>query len=282
MPFDRSVLVNMKCMICESKTSYYFSKQYSEAYMRESMGGRVDYQRCDVCGFVASRTHAEMSDKVWAELNFQFHHQHEKSGLESDINQPPYIEQALMLALLGENKLINLDSMIDFAAGYGSLSQMLSKYFRIELPVYDPYVVSGDGGVKYLNPSELGRYDTVINSAMFEHVRCRDDLNRVHDLVSHDGCMIIHTLVCERVPNDPEWFYLRPPVHSAFHTNMSMEILMEQWGFKSSIYSPKSKCWVLFREEVGALQNRISAINSELQQPWFYCKKGFVDYWKGF
>lgn len=204
-----------------------------------------------------SKTHVEMPDDVWAELNFQLRHQREERGLSSDINQPPYIEQALMLALLGENIMVYLASMIDFAAGYGSLSLMLSKYFCIDLPVHDPYVVSGNKGVKYLAPSELSKYKSVINSAMFEHVRCRCDLDRVYDLVSHDGCMIIHTLVCERIPNDLDWFYLNPLVYSAFHANRSMEILMTQWGFKSSLYSPKSKCWVLFREEVGALEEQV-------------------------
>ena len=273
----------MKCMICDSSTSYYFSKNYAEPYFRAVTGvEKVDYYRCDNCGFVVSKTHVDMPDDVWAELNFQFHHQHEERGLYSDINQPPYIEQALMLALLGENNIVDLSNVIDFAAGYGRLSQMLSRYFRVDLPVYDPYVVSSSAGVSYLAANELNKYKTVINSAMFEHVRSRFDLDRVYDLVSDDGCLIIHTLVCERIPNDPDWFYLNPPVHSAFHTNKSMEILMRQWGFKSSLYSPKSKCWVLFREEVDAVQDQISKINRELQQIWFYCKAGFVDYWKGF
>jgi hypothetical protein len=41
---------------------------------------------------------------------------------------------------------------------------------------------------------------------MFEHVLRRADLDQVNDLVQEDGCLIIHTVVCENVPKDPGWF----------------------------------------------------------------------------
>ena len=57
---------------------------------------------------------------------------------------------------------------------------------------------------------------------------------------------------------------------------------MDQWGYRSSIYSPKSKCWALLRKDVGAVEQAVADINVELQNPWLICKQGFVDYWKGF
>lgn len=274
---------HMKCIICDSNVSYFFSKRYTDPYIARLMAGvgDVNYWRCGDCGFVISRTHVEMSDEVWGELNYQFHHFHEKSGFESEINQPPYLEQAAMLAVLVKNDIVDAGSVLDYAAGYGSLSFLLDKYFGLKLPKYDPYVNQG-GHLPYLQQEELGTYKTVINSAMFEHVRSRDDLDRVHELVASDGCMVIHTLVCESVPNDPDWFYLRPPVHTAFHTNKSMDILMAQWGFKSSIYCPQSKCWVLLRGDVSDVELRVADINQELQHQWLFCKNGFVDFWKGF
>jgi hypothetical protein len=117
---------------------------------------------------------------------------------------------------------------------------------------------------------------------MFEHVLQREDLDYVNKIVDNDGCLIIHTVVCENIPKDPNWFYLRPPVHTAFHTNKSMNILMDQWGYKSSIYCPQSKCWILLREHVAEVLAKVSSINKELQNTWFIAKEGFVDYWKGF
>ncbi len=273
----------MKCIICDSSSDYYFSKVYTESpfdhFMRDIR--KVDYHRCQGCGFVQSRTHVELDKERWNELNLRFHHYHERSHLQKDINQPPYPEQAMMIAVLGKNGILRTDNMLDYAAGYGCLSNLLAKYYDVRLKLFDPYVHDGDP-TRYITQADLVTYQTVINSAMFEHVLTRRDLDQVNDLVASDGCLIIHTLVCERVPPDPEWFYLRPPVHTAFHTNKSMDILMKQWGYRSSLYVPKSKCWVMLREDVSQVEGTVANINQEFQSTWLLCKKGFVDYWKGF
>ncbi|HIC7211142.1 class I SAM-dependent methyltransferase [Burkholderia stabilis] len=273
----------MKCMICDAESEYYFSKTYTEPPFSDFMKsiGTVDYGKCRHCGFVQSETHRSLPAEQWGELNRQFHHYIENPNNESKGNQPPYAEQAMMLALLGKNGLIRLDSMVDYAAGYGTLSRIAAKYYGLDLPIYDLYVQDDHSG-RYIAASDLGRYKTVINSAMFEHVLHRSDLDAVNDMVDHDGALIIHTVVCERVPNDPEWFYLRPPVHTAFHTNRSMNILMEQWGYASSVYCPQAKCWVLLRDKGPHVGESIASINRELQTTWFHYKEGFVDYWKGF
>lgn len=271
----------MKCIICGATSSYFFSKQYQEppydGFMRDI--GPVEYYKCTHCGFVLSKTHGELSQEAWAKLNEQFHHHLEKES--GEINQPPYAEQAMMLSLLGNNGIINIENMIDYAAGYGTLSKILQKYHSIHLPIFDPYVQADNSG-RYIDKTELKTYKTVINSAMFEHVLQREDLDYVNNIVDNDGCLIIHTVVCENIPKDPNWFYLRPPVHTAFHTNKSMEILMDQWGYKSSIYCPQSKCWILLRESNVEVHKKILSINAEIQNTWFITKNGFVDYWKGF
>jgi hypothetical protein len=227
----------MKCIICNSDSSYYFSKTYSESpfdeFMREI--GRVDYYKCKQCGFVLSKTHSELGESKWKDLNRLFHHCIENPDNEKKVNQPPYVEQAMMLSLLGRNGIISTDSMVDYAAGYGALSNILAKYHDLQLPIFDPYI-QADNSSRYIGKFELKTYKTVINSAMFEHVLRRQDMDRVNSVVDAEGALIIHTVVCENVPNDPNWFYLRPPVHTAFHTNKSMEILMGQWGYRMSLY----------------------------------------------
>lgn len=273
----------MKCMICDSESNYYFSKTYTESPFNDFMRdiGEVNYFKCSKCGFVISETHSNLDDAKWINLNYLFHHYYENSGVDKEINQPPYPEQAMMLCFLGRNEIINTDSIIDFAGGYGSLSNILSKYYDLKLPIFDPYIQANNSG-RYISRAELHSYKTVINSAMFQYALSRKDLDQVNDIVDPDGCLIIHTVICENVPKDPNWFYLRPPVHTAFHTNKSMEILMRQWNYRSSIYSPKSKCWVLLRDNIDSIEKSITRLNEELQTNWFYYKNGFVDYWKGF
>jgi hypothetical protein len=243
--------------------------------------GTVDYYKCNRCGFVLSKTHSELSESKWNNLNRLFHHHIENPDNEKKGNQPPYAEQAIMLCILGRNGIINTDSMVDYAAGYGTLSNILAKYLDLELLIFDPYIHNNNSG-RYIQESELKYYKTVINSAMFEHILRMEDLERVNNIVDNDGCLIIHTVVCENVPNDPDWFYLRPPVHTAFHTNKSMGALMDRWGYRSSIYCPQSKCWVLLRRSIEDVEKKVATLNQELQSTWFYCRNGFVDYWKGF
>lgn len=229
-----------------------------------------DYRRCPQCGFVVNQAVVEMEQKKWEFLNTTFHRQLEKGGLQ--INQPPYAEQAMMIKFLGANGVINTRNMLDYAAGVGTLSKILHTYYWMTLQVYDPYI--------YSDVVPTCR-DFVVNSAMFEHVRSRKDLDAVNDCVSSDGALLIHTVVVENVPSDPNWLYFQPPVHCAFHTNKSMAILMEQWGYKSSIYSPKAKSWLLLTGEASQYTRDVSQLNKELKTEWFILKDNFVDYWKG-
>lgn len=274
----------MKCIICNSNTEYFFSKKYTQIPFDEFMQGigLVDYFRCANCGFVLSNTHSKLDKKRWHKLNSQFHHYLENPINIKLHNQPPYFEQAMMLILLGQNGLLDTNNIVDYAGGYGSLSRILGKYCDIDLPIYDPFVQSFDS-MRYISKNNLGIYNTVINSAMFEHVLERNALENVNNIVSKNGVLILHTVVCENVPKDPNWFYLVPPVHTAFHTNKSMGILMNQWGYSSSIYCPPSKCWILLKEKSTSEAEKLcDKINNELQSNWFYFKLGFVDYWKGF
>lgn len=270
----------MNCLICNKRTNYYFSKEYTQPNMKEIMQdiGIISYKKCGNCGFVLSETHLNLSKERWSKLNYDYHHYNE-SLVKKIANQPPYFEQAAMLAIFIKHRIIVDKSWLDYAAGYGALSNILKKYFDLFLPIYDPYILDDDPQ-RYIKETKIGKHSAVINSAMFEHILTRKDLDDLNALVSPNGCLIIHTVIAESVPKDPDWFYLEPPVHTAFHTNKSMDILMKQWGYTCSIYSPKSKCWVLFKRKPKGIENKIQEINQELQSEWFYYKDGFVDYWK--
>ncbi|MCA0382635.1 MAG: class I SAM-dependent methyltransferase [Bacteroidetes bacterium] len=273
----------MHCLICQEPTSYFLSKTYTEqpfaAHMEDI--GTVDYFKCSNCGFTFSKTHASLSPERWAKLNLDVHAFMEDPAAEKKGNQPPYLEQAAMIKILIEHGLINGTNMLDYAAGHGTLSRVLEKYFQLHLPIFDEYVTDGDVK-RYILKENLGLYNTVINSAMFEHVLTREDLDKVNQLVTDDGALILHTVICENVPADPEWFYFRPPVHTAFHTNKSMSILMQQWGYASSLYCPTAKCWILLKKDTDSIAASVAQINLELQKEYLMYTKGFVDYWKGF
>jgi len=271
------------CEICDGKLNFYFKKNYKTSPYASLMEpwGDIEYHKCTHCGFVISKTHQQATEELWSELNYRFHHQIENANGKFKIpNQPPYAMQAMMLSILSNHNVIDFTDSLDFAGGYGRLSYILQKYFHMSLPVYDPFVTRDDESIHYVADINGMKFDTVFNSAMFEHIRTRHDLECVNALVKEEGALLVHTVVAETVPADPEWFYLEPPVHTAFHTNKSMSILMDEWNYKASIYSPFSKTWCLLPTASEAIERTVQDVNTELQSTFLIYKKGFVDYWK--
>lgn len=226
-----------------------------------------------------------MTETQWEQLNSSWHHYCESEHEEDTGNQPPYADQALALIILNKNNIINIDDALDYAAGYGTMARFLDKYFDKKLAIFDKFVRNESPELKYIEYNEITKYKLVINSAMFEHILDRSDLDYVNNLVAEDGVLMLHTVVCENVPADPNWFYITPIAHTAFHTNKSMNLLMEQWGYAASIYCPRAKSWFLFKDKsprLFDLEIAVQNINRELQTDYLYYKKGFMDYWKGF
>lgn len=274
------------CPICESTLEYYFSKTYPTYPGSPFQDAKtIDYVKCGHCGFVMSKTHAEMEPEEWAALNVSWHHHFERNIEQRITNQPPYADQSLALSMLDKAGLVDLDDCLDYAAGYGTMAKFMSKYFGRSIQIFDRYVVDEQSALRYVDAANLGKYRLVVNSAMFEHVLNRESLDEVNDLVADNGVLMLHTVVCETVPKNPDWFYLAPMVHTAFHTNRSMNILMEQWGYSHSMYSPQAKSWFLFKKDhpgIARIPALVRDINREIQTRYFFDKPGFVDYWKGF
>jgi len=248
-------LKEFKCIICNSDMEYHLTKEYNEEPYNDFMKdfSKIDYYKCINCGFTFSKTHAEMDNYQWENLN-KIHHNWEKKhrenlkeGKNEPTHQPPYIQQAAMINVLIKNNIIDGESILDYACGYGILQDILIKYYNTNILIHDQFITKTEK--IYIMKNELRKYKTVINSAMFEHVRDRSDLDNVNNLVDKDGVFILHTVVCENIPKDSNWFYINP-VHCAFHTNKSMDIIMKQWNYISSIYCPDSKCWVLFKNKL--------------------------------
>jgi hypothetical protein len=267
------------CLICGDESRYYFSKRYGGFPCSPFPEGfDAHLYKCVNCGFTLSNTHFEMNEHDWYRLNETWHHYHES---DNQVNQPPYINMALALKLLMEKGIISKKSVLDYAAGYGTLSDLLLRYFDIPIEIFDDYV--NDAKKRYLKKSDLLSYKVVINTAMFEHIVKRSSLDEVNKLVDEDGVLMLHTMVAETVPNDADWFYLVPHVHTAFHTNKSMSILMRQWGYSSSVYAPEARSWFWFKENsphLGLLEAQIETINWELKRKFFIWKDDFVDFWK--
>lgn len=260
----------MDCIICNAPMGYFFSKHFSGFDL-----GRVDYWKCPDCGFCASKTHFEMDESRWERLNNDFHAESNQREDNPHNRNQRYFNQALMLHLMQRHSLLSDGPWLDWGCGVGSLAGQLQGHFDIHLSTYDKYVRPE---INALQADELRPRGNalVVNTAVFEHVRERATLDEIESYVAADGALAVHTLVPEAVPKDPEWMYLLP-VHCAFHTNRSMQLLMEQWGYRSSVYNPDAKLWVMLREDKA---EGVEALNRFMGWRYLHYKNGFMDYWK--
>lgn len=258
--------------------SFFFSKQF-DAFGLDT----AEYWRCCNCGFVISKTHVEMVPAAWQRLNCEFHALYQGTGSESALddvrwlmrlqNQARILHDAQQVGLLNKN-----DRWLDYACGDGTLSTILRTRYNLDLLNYERYMPKVEG---YIDDCELmpGSFDFVITTSVFEHFTRREQFDFVEALVSGQGVLGTHTLVCENVPADPTWFYLNP-VHCSFHTNRSMEILFRQWGYTCSIYNVEAQLWLWFKNDPREIEESIRRANSRTDGPSYIFKEGFVDYWK--
>ncbi|MGD0276017.1 MAG: methyltransferase domain-containing protein [Syntrophales bacterium] len=265
----------MRCVICNSSMAYYFSKDFNAFGLT-----KVDYWRCPNCGFSMSKTHADMSVSEWTSLNHEYHSTYQGKDVNPDDLR--WIARLQSQAtVLGDAAIIGLlkgdGQWLDYACGDGKLSELLRNEGHTLLK-YDRYMPRRED---YLNDDEInpGRFDFVLTTSVFEHFTLREQFDSVEALVSDNGVLGLHTLVCESIPCDASWFYLLP-VHCSFHTNKSMSLLFEQWAYASSVYNVDSRLWLWFKQSVSDIQEYVEYANRRPNGPSYIIKNGFVDYWK--
>lgn len=266
----------MKCIICESSMSFFFSKYFSFCDL-----GQVEYWKCTFCGFTASKTHYELPSHEWRKLNLAYHEVF--LGQSQNDDDPRWLDrltcQARVINDLAIQSVLPSKSWLDYSCGDGKLSDILRNEYNLSLLNYEKFAMARQD---YLDEKELipGGFDFVITTSVFEHMTSRTELDDVAMLVSEDGIMGLHTLVCEEIPNDPDWFYLLP-VHCSFFTNKCMDILLDQWGYKSSIYSVDARLWLFFKSKNDNIKSMIENANLRRSSDLKYLySSGFLDYWK--
>jgi len=263
------------CIVCKNQLKPFFEKDFDGQWSLN----KVEYWKCSCCGLTIAKTLCELSQREWEELNNSYHMS--LFDLTSNSLDPRWswhsrgiqrlYTQAQIIDLLFQQGLLPKRLFwIDYGCGDGLLADDLAQR---KLPIYkfDPYI-QGDGFLTKIELEQL--YSVVITTGVFEHVRTRDGLDKIVHLVAEDGVLAFHTLVCEVIPKDPNWFYLLPG-HCILFTNASMQKLFEQWGFVASLYHVPSRMWFWFRENIDAVERFMENCPKD-----FCMRNAFVDYWK--
>jgi hypothetical protein len=261
-------------MICKTSMAFYFSKYFGQYGLNN-----VDYWLCPQCGFTASKTHFDMTQDEWNALNVNFHTDNNLRGDNPYNRRQRYFNQAQMLYLMARHNLLPNGAWLDWGSGKGDVSIQLKEHFGLTLENFDRYIKPT---ISSITESELvnriGSFNLVLSTAVFEHIRNREVLDEIESFVAKTGCFAIHTLVRGDIPKDPDWMYLLP-VHCAFHTNKSMQLLMDTWGYSCSVYNEQAKMWVMFRQNPSEVQYLVQRLNTVMGWEYLHYKKGFMDYW---
>lgn len=268
----------MNCFVCGSEMKDYFRKK-----MLPEMP-EWNYMRCENCGLVLCQTVYEMSDDEWKRINDGCG---EKFGHDEDPDDPRWVErlncQAKLFAGLAEQGVWEPKMrFVDYGCGDGKLSDYVHDELNVhsgshKLLKYEKFI-RPEGGNDYLRDEDMkpGSFDMVVSCSVFEHLLGRPDVDEIIGLLNDKGTLCMHTLVCEEVPRDPDWFYLLGG-HCTLWTNKSVALLFEQYGFAGCAYHVEGRMWFFFknRERFEQLRNKAPSIPGE----WVFSDK-FVDYWK--
>ncbi|KOS60726.1 methyltransferase domain-containing protein [Lysinibacillus agricola] len=255
---------NQYCQICKGDLEYFFTKSFNLEILN-----KVDYLKCNNCGFVKADTICKLNIEKWNRLNNEFHSNYQYSEMNiEDLKWVTRLEkQSKILKEFADLKIINLNESLDYGCGDAKLSKSLKKISGYNLLNYDKYMTEET----YNTQLRENYFNFLITTSVFEHIVDLRDLDNIVSLINENGVMAVHTLITEKIPRDPNWFYLYP-VHVSFFTNKSMEILFNKWGFKSSLYHLESQLWFFFKENKEFDQRFLSENN-------LFYKDGFMDYW---
>ncbi len=278
-----------KCLICNSVSQPYFLHEVDEKFT--SLLLKNEYYQCTNCFFTFSKTMHEIDEEKFEHIN-KIEHIADYTPRNDYAHRPPYLQQALLFHILSKYKLIDENKILDYAAGLGQFAQISKKHFTINVHSYDEYLVPD--GLDYISKQELHsqKFSLVFSSALLEHIRDLSPIEEMLSCLDEEGIFAFHTLVCEKPPKDPHWFYYTI-LHCSVFANMSMQALMDKYSFSHSVYCPTAKTWLLFKENKESKKNNdkfskskkdivslVAEINKDLQYEYLFYKEGFMDYWK--
>lgn len=273
----------MKCFICKADMTPYMRKRFALKGLEE-----CEYVRCENCGMVVSKTYLAMSDQEKTELNSIYHEQYQ--GLDENEDDPKWLErlayQAQAITSLYENNIVENDAhAVDYGCGDGKLVNGINSIkCNGGVLKYDKYMSAyhkknPQEEYDYLTDLQLAnkKFALVINCSVFEHLWGIQDIEEIIGLVDRQsGVFALHTLICDEIPQDPNWFYLLP-VHCCFYTNKAMQLLFEKFAFQGCFYHLEARMWFFFYHQEMIAQLKL--FMADLPGTWFYADR-FVDYWK--
>ena len=179
------------------------------------------------------------------------------------------------------------DKAIDYGCGDGKLSDLVNNKYYSNLDdavkrtcligKYDKYMHQSEDVAFYTDKEVKNHtFDIAICCSVLEHLMGREQIDGFFDLINESGTACIHTLICEDVPCDSDWFYIKYPVHCTLWTNRAMAELYKQKNFRGCAYYIGGQMWFLFKSQE---KYEVTKKLYENNEQWVF-SDDFIDYWK--
>ena len=269
----------------------YVSKERNATLFQEKNRGGHEtsaYVRCAECGLVVNQTVYEMTKEEWRKVNDR--HKNYQGGNDNP-SDPKWIarlrtQARVICGLFRYGVIKRTDKAVDYGCGDGKLSDFILEEYEKQtgekadrplLRKYDKYM-RPNGAEDYCKDEEMirGTFDFVVSCSVLEHLIGMKDVDDILALVNDEGIIAVHTLVCEEVPDDPDWFYLSPG-HCTIWTNKAMTKLYEKYGYAGCAYHVEAQMWFFFKNQ--EKYRKLQAVYKDIPGTWIVSEH-FVDYWK--
>lgn len=232
--------MSMTCLVCHAETEPFLEKDFLGHCGLE----KCQYVQCIQCGLVMSKTHYEMTEQEWEQVNAAFHSvpfERYDYGWKLRLSA-----QRDAIVVLRDAGILPTDRLwLDWGCGGGELVRML-KERGCNIAGYDRYSQT-EAEHPQLKPQAYG---LVTASSVFEHIRDIDALNGIAALVSTTGALMVHTGVFETVPKEPTWYYYMAG-HCTVFTPKTMQVLFKKWGFTGLLHLRPIMTYFMLRDKLG-------------------------------
>ena len=272
------------CFVCGGTMNDYFVQHHRNP----ESGFSFDRQfiKCERCGLVIDKTSYDMSPQERADINDKTviqdyqHIQQSEAHLRRDNRihrQALFMYQVLRTGLIPDDGRI-----VDYGCATGELAKyvsLLKESNHEKIPnilLYDRFYHVCGGG--YITDEEVtpNSFDAVISCAVFEHLHGKEDIDPILNLLNEHGILFLHTLVCEEVPKDPDWYYLMTG-HITMWTNAAMTHLYDSRGYVGCAYNVDARMWMFSKDKAQYLnfQSKKDSVEGTT-----IFSEHFIDYWK--
>lgn len=202
----------MKCKICNQETYKLYDKQF-----------KIDYHRCQTCGFI-------YEDPIFHNSYKDEHEEYLRHN--NSIEDEGYVNMFLRF-IDAFTPYISGKEVLEYGSGPEPVFSEVLRRNGYCVTSYDPYFLPDEGYLKK-------KYDLITSTEVFEHFsEPITEIEKLLSLLKKDGILAIMTQFPKDDDHFLDWWYRRDPTHISFYTVKSFDYLCHQYHLERVYHNNK-------------------------------------------